>query len=233
MRPNDSIGSLQPLANYKLLIFDCDGVILDSNAVKTEAFRKLAEPFGSAVTERFIKYHRDNGGISRYVKLRQLLDLGGVAQQDRRLAALLDAFAAAVRQGLMHCPVAADLERLRTVTADARWAIASGGDQEELRDVLSARGLSVLFDAGIHGSPTAKVEHVRRLVAEHAGTPSTALMLGDSRLDHEAAAACGTDFLFLSDWTDYDDWQAYVGRHGLPAYPKVSTLLAGTKDAGR
>ena len=30
--------------DYSAIIFDCDGVILDSNRVKTDAFRLVAEP---------------------------------------------------------------------------------------------------------------------------------------------------------------------------------------------
>ena len=35
------------LDNYKT-IFDCDGVVLNSNAIKTNAFYKLSKPFGDA-----------------------------------------------------------------------------------------------------------------------------------------------------------------------------------------
>jgi len=33
------------LLNYKNIIFDCDGVILDSNKIKTDAFIKLFENY--------------------------------------------------------------------------------------------------------------------------------------------------------------------------------------------
>ena len=34
--------------------FDCDGVILDSNAAKTEAFRMVATPYGGEAAEALV-----------------------------------------------------------------------------------------------------------------------------------------------------------------------------------
>ncbi len=50
------------------LVFDCDGVILDSVPVKTRAFARLAEPFGPEARDRFVMYHTVHGGVSRYRK---------------------------------------------------------------------------------------------------------------------------------------------------------------------
>lgn len=221
---NGGPAKLRPLAEYRLLIFDCDGVVLDSNAVKTEAFRTVAAPFGTDIAARFVHFHQQNGGLSRYVKLRQLLREAGI-DDDARLPALLDAFAAEVRDGLRQCPVTPRLDALRRATRGARWAIASGADQTELREVLGARGLDDLFDAGIHGSPTPKTTLVQQLVADHGGAPPAALMLGDSRLDHEAATASGIDFVFVSAWTEYDEWAQYVARHALPTIVRADALL--------
>ena len=37
---------LNSISDYKALVFDCDGVVLDSNRIKTEAFRIAALPWG-------------------------------------------------------------------------------------------------------------------------------------------------------------------------------------------
>ena len=50
----------------KCLVFDCDGVILDSVPVKTRAFARLAEPYGEEARDRFVMYHTVHGGVSRY-----------------------------------------------------------------------------------------------------------------------------------------------------------------------
>ena len=57
------------MKKYKSLIFDCDGVILNSNKIKTESFRKILKNFDTCAIQEFIDYHENNGGLSRYIKL--------------------------------------------------------------------------------------------------------------------------------------------------------------------
>ena len=61
------------MKRYKSLIFDCDGVILNSNKIKTEAFRKILKKYNQNAVYEFINYHKNNGGISRYIKIKEFL----------------------------------------------------------------------------------------------------------------------------------------------------------------
>ena len=54
------------LSNYKMIIFDCDGVILDSNEAKSEAFRSCLAHEDRVHVDEFITYHEKNQGISRF-----------------------------------------------------------------------------------------------------------------------------------------------------------------------
>ena len=60
--------------NYYSYIFDCDGVILDSNKLKTEAFREILIDERYEDIELFIEYHQLNQGINRYEKLNIFLN---------------------------------------------------------------------------------------------------------------------------------------------------------------
>ena len=66
--------TVMPLHRYLTLIFDCDGVVLDSNRVKTEAFRAAAMPWGRAAAEALVANHVANGGVSRYEKFASFLE---------------------------------------------------------------------------------------------------------------------------------------------------------------
>jgi len=48
---------IKSINKYKTLVFDCDGVILDSNRVKTDAFHKAALFYGGEVADIFVQYH--------------------------------------------------------------------------------------------------------------------------------------------------------------------------------
>ena len=56
------------MKNYSHLFFDCDGVILNSNKVKTNAFYKIALEYGDESAKKLVNYHIQNGGISLYTK---------------------------------------------------------------------------------------------------------------------------------------------------------------------
>ena len=56
------------LNQYKTVFFDCDGVILQSNHIKTKVFREVLESEDKNIVDKFISYHKKNGGISRYKK---------------------------------------------------------------------------------------------------------------------------------------------------------------------
>ena len=60
--------------DYFSYIFDCDGVILDSNNLKTEAFREILKNENKKDVELFIKYHVSNQGINRYDKLKYFFE---------------------------------------------------------------------------------------------------------------------------------------------------------------
>ena len=59
---------MKKLNSYKNLIFDCDGIILNSNKIKTEAFREVVFHYGNEAAEELVNFHVMNGGISRYEK---------------------------------------------------------------------------------------------------------------------------------------------------------------------
>ena len=52
----------------RCLVFDCDGVLLDSVPAKTQAFARLARPYGQEAEKRFVQFHQSHGGVSRYEK---------------------------------------------------------------------------------------------------------------------------------------------------------------------
>ena len=55
----------------KAIIFDFDGVIIESADIKTEAFRALFENYPEHV-EAIAGFHIENGGMSRFDKFRHI-----------------------------------------------------------------------------------------------------------------------------------------------------------------
>ena len=54
----------------KNILWDFDGVILDSMPIRDYGFRKIFESYTEELVEEFIKYHRLKGGLSRFHKIK-------------------------------------------------------------------------------------------------------------------------------------------------------------------
>ncbi len=215
------------ITQYKTIVFDCDGVILDSNPLKIQAYYDTALHLGysEAQAQALVKYHIELGGISRYHKFEYFLrEIVGAPVDEDKLQALIAQFSYEVKQALIHCEMAKGLQALRDATPQAGWMLVSGGDQSEKREVFAARGIADLFDAGIFGSPDYKDDILAREAAE-GELKKPGLFVGDSRYDHEAAIKAGLDFVFLSGWTDFEGWQDYCASHNIRIVESLSDLI--------
>lgn len=215
------------LSQYKTIVFDCDGVILDSNQLKTQAYFDTAMAFGANEQQAtaLMEYHVRLGGISRYPKFEYFLsDILEQPIKQADIDFLLDRFASEIHHGLLHCKVADGLVELRKQYPTMRWMVLSGGDQQELRQLFKERKLDNLFDAGIFGSPDNKDQVLARELAND-NIQKPALFLGDSKYDHQASIAAGLDFMFVSDWTEVYDWKQYCATHQIDVVQNLRTLL--------
>lgn len=213
------------LLDYKTLVFDCDGVVLNSNKVKTQAFYNAALPYGEQAALQLVDYHVSNGGVSRYTKFEYFLDvIVGITDKKGIFESLLNRYAEEVSKGLMVCEVAAGLLELRNQTPGAKWLIVSGGDEQELRELFHKRNISDLFDGGIYGSPDTKDTILARELT-NGNISEPAVFMGDSRYDHIASTAAGMDFVFISSWSEFPEWPAYCREHGLAVVDKLQDLV--------
>ena len=60
---------------FKNLIFDFDGVILDSVKIKNESFKELVKNYDRNIQIKFFDHHISNLGLSRYKKFAYLKKL--------------------------------------------------------------------------------------------------------------------------------------------------------------
>lgn len=221
------IGLKIDIKKYKTIVFDCDGVVLDSNIVKTEAYFRTAKNLGAndAQAQALVDYHVKLGGISRYHKFEWYLrEVLRQAVTEQAIQTLLDEFSKELEVGLMTCAEAEGLEQLRQETPNANWMILSGGDQQEIRTLFARRDLAKYFDGGLFGSPDNKDEVLAREKAS-GNIQLPALFIGDSKYDFEAAHRAGLDFVFMSNWTEVADWKSYCQENQLRYCYKIADLL--------
>ena len=58
----------------KTILWDFDGVILDSMKVRDWGFEEIFKKYNRKLVDQLLYYHRINGGLSRYVKIRYFFE---------------------------------------------------------------------------------------------------------------------------------------------------------------
>ena len=191
---------------YDYFIFDCDGVILDSNELKSGAFAEALPNESPDLVAEFVEYHKKNGGISRYEKFRYYFEnMKNSPVFEKDINNALEKFSSIVIKGLVECEyidgVLAFIIGLKK--KNKKLYVVSGSDQQELINIFSMRCINNYFDA-IYGSPNDKIINTRKVIST-IDKKENGIFLGDSKTDYDAANKFGLDFLFLkgaSEWKD-------------------------------
>jgi HAD superfamily hydrolase (TIGR01549 family) len=218
-------GSKFDVTKFLTLVFDCDGVLLNSNKIKTEAFFKVASRFGEKYARRLVQYHVSNGGISRYQKFNYFFsEILGQKVQQSEVDYLVKEYGEYVVNLLLSSEVVSGLVNLRLKTKKSRWMIVSGGDQVELNRVFTALGLADMFDGGIYGSPLNKEEIFQRALNDKTIT-QPCVFFGDSKYDYQTAKAMQLDFVFISGWTEVKDWESFCADNNIASLNRVTDVL--------
>ena len=192
---------------YDCFIFDCDGVILDSNKIKTEAFFLLALPYGKGIAKALVDYHTQNGGISRYLKIKYLIE-GLLRKKDLILEdKLVKEYGELVYHELLKAKyINGFINFIETHGENKTNFILSGGDQNELNKVFQNRNTSSYFSK-ILGSPVSKYENVETILPRIKANKT--ILFGDSKLDYEVANYYGFNFVFLYGKSEFTNWEKY------------------------
>lgn len=214
------------LNHYQTIIFDCDGVILNSNFQKIEAYRNAALEFGASKeqAESLVQHHVALTGISRYVKFEYFLN--HIVKQKatkKNMNKLIKSLNKNVVKLLKSCEVAKGLDKLKKLTKDKKWIVASGGDQQEVRFLFADKKIDHLFSDGIYGSPRSKHDIFEQELKDNSWFP--ALFLGDSLYDIQTAKKYNIDFLFVSDWTDLKEWKKTCAEYNVPVIKNIQALI--------
>ena len=178
-----------------LLVFDCDGVILESVDAKTKAFGQVAEPFGAEARDRLVLFHHLHGGVSRYEKFRWLYkEVLGRAITQPEMDELCAQFVHYALENVLNAPfVPGVLDVLQRWQGRVPLWVCSGTPEEELKTVLEQRNLAHFF-TGMRGTPPAKSLLLQDIVRTAGVDPAEVVMIGDASTDRDAAEAAGTAF---------------------------------------
>lgn len=170
------------------IFFDFDGVLVDSNKIKVQAFYDLFNAFDDTVADEIVKYHQQHGGISRVVKIQYAFDT--IIQQPLTTTQLNDLAQTyselVVDQVIQANWIAGAEEFLTLMHGRVPIFLISGTPQGELIRVVQARKMAYFFD-DILGSPVKKPIHINTLLTKHQLQAQSCVFIGDASTDYHAA----------------------------------------------
>lgn len=219
----------------RCVVFDFDGVLVDSNAGKREAFFSI-----------FPEAFRDRGYVDaalancaegdRYDVIRDVLRLSRAGQSDvddnvdTLLASYAEHYSEICEQLTVSCRevpgATAALEKLAT---DFPLYINSATPQEPLRKVIALRGWQRYFQ-GVLGRPASKVENFKSIFAAESMEAGECVFVGDHQSDLDAARAVGCAFVGVRDASSDFTQLPELMVDDLAALPPVIASLAGLPE---
>jgi HAD superfamily hydrolase (TIGR01549 family) len=173
----------------KTIFWDFDGVILESMKVRDWGFEQIFKDYDQKLIDQLLTYHRINGGLSRYVKIRYFFEeLLGQSVTEERVLEYAKKFSTLMRKELTNTKnlIVDTIDFIKNNYQNYNFHIVSGSDQEELRFLNKELGIDQYF-ISIHGSPIAKKILVKSLLEKHDYSLANTCLIGDSINDYEAA----------------------------------------------
>jgi len=179
----------------KCVVFDFDGVILESLNVKTRAFRDLFREYPEH-QEAIVRLHLDNGGMPRFDKFRIIYrDFLRKPLSEAECRELGRRFSELVFDAVIECPfVPGAQEFLEYLHGRVDLYVASGTPHAELCEIVSRRGLEPLFKE-VYGSPDTKAAILSRIMREQVLKPEEIVLIGDALGDFQNALQVGVHFI--------------------------------------
>jgi len=200
------------LGQFESIIFDCDGVILNSNKIKSQAFYDTVSNLGDLYARQLADYNIQNGGVSRNDKFKYFKNFIYPDSNSINIEDLLTKFSSIVSEKLLTCEVAFGLDILKKKTPNSRWSVVSGGNETELKCVFNKLNLYHLFENGIYGSPMNKYDIISN--GQKIGLFSDkVLFIGDSKLDFEVAKFFNFNFVFVKQWTEFANHESFCKKN--------------------
>jgi len=180
----------------KAIIFDFDGVLVESTEIKTKSFGKLFESEGNDIVQKVIDYHLGNSGVSRFEKIKYIYKY--ILQRqltDKTFNDKCRIFSELVFKEVVSAPfVPGAKEFLDNYSNAYKFFVCSATPQKEIERILRKRDMKNYFKH-VYGSPNKKEDIVKMVLQNNVLLPNETAYIGDSLSDYKAANANSVKFI--------------------------------------
>lgn len=172
----------------RAIIFDFDGVIVESVDIKTDAFARLFESEGKEVVKKVVEYHLANTGVSRFEKFKHIYkEILKKELKEEIFKDLCQQFSKLVVDEVVKAPfVLGAIEFLKNYAQEYKFFVVSATPEDELENILGRREIKHYF-AGVYGAPQKKSAVIKKIIDTNNLRPQEVIYIGDALSDYKAA----------------------------------------------
>ena len=184
---------------YQNVIFDFDGVVVDSNFLKEDCISKASKNYIDKKNHKeFISYFTRHNGVPRERKINKYF-----SPEDSKK--VLKKYNKYLSERLKEVELTKDFNsyiyNLKSINLNL--FILSGGAQKEVYEIMQSKGLESEF-VMIMGGPKTKEQNLDEL-----SLLGKSLFIGDSLKDYEVSDRYGLDFIFMYGYSQFKNWKEF------------------------
>lgn len=173
----------------KTILWDFDGVILNSMKIKGDGFIELFKECNARDLKELEKYHYAHGGVSRFEKIQYFYN--EILKKDisqKKILKLAEQFANIIEKKIFDKKnlIQESLLFIQKNYQKYNFHIVSGAEEKELNHLCKEFEIDKYF-LSIHGSPTKKSILIKNIVQKYDYNMGETIMIGDAITDYDAA----------------------------------------------
>lgn len=178
----------------KYIIYDFDGVLVESVSVKDNAFIKIFQEFGNTFAKQMLLFHKKNN-TDRFATIKEAASRLKILDTDFILSKASQ-FAEFVQADVIAASEVKGANLLLSYCKDngIKQFVSSGAPERELINIVNRRNMSHFFES-VRGLPDNKIIHIDYFVEKYNLDTNECLFIGDTMLDYNSAKARNIKFI--------------------------------------
>jgi len=209
----------------RIIVFDFDGVIVDSNELKFKDVWKRLFSLSPEISYELIERAKPRG--TRYDALRFIAFEIDIPKEEIEawVEACANEYNDIVQEGIVETGLFSGVyNTLKELTKNHTLYLNSATPTIALKESVDALAIGEFF-ADVCGKPQSKAENLKEIITREHADLDTVLFVGDGEADRKAAEEIGCQFVGIPN-----KWNSWRDDSGFPLIKDVAALPAFISD---